>query len=42
MGSGGGIFSALITAVMVAAAIYTMGTSTLLVAAAWGAAAGAL
>ncbi|EFV5956339.1 TPA: fibronectin type III domain-containing protein, partial [Shigella sonnei] len=42
MGSGGGIFGALITAVMVAAAVYTAGTSTLLVAAYWGAAAGAL
>ncbi|RBP13427.1 phage tail tip fiber protein [Pseudocitrobacter faecalis] len=41
MGSGGGIFSALITAVMVVAAVYT-GGATLAVAAAWGAAAGAL
>lgn len=41
MGSGGGIFGALVTAVMVAAAVYT-GGATLAVAAAWGAAAGAL
>ncbi|EPV0927698.1 phage tail tip fiber protein [Shigella sonnei] len=41
MGSGGGIFSALITAVMVVAAVYT-GGATLAVAAYWGAAAGAL
>ncbi|WP_196096634.1 phage tail tip fiber protein [Klebsiella michiganensis] len=39
--SGGGLFSALVTAVMVAAAVYT-GGATLAVAAAWGAAAGAL
>lgn len=41
MGSGGGILGALVTAVMVAAAVYT-GGATLAVAAAWGAAAGAL
>nr|WP_287855294.1 fibronectin type III domain-containing protein [Klebsiella sp.] len=39
--SGGGIFTALVTAVMVAAAAYT-GGATLTVAAYWGAAAGAL
>ncbi|EPU1047631.1 hypothetical protein ACVUNM_005711 [Raoultella ornithinolytica] len=39
--SGNGIFGALITAVMVAAAVYT-GGATLAVAAYWGAAAGAL